>query len=257
MDAERGAQMDYFSSRGLRLAYQSEGQGRPIILVHGFAATHEVNWIVPGWSRALIDAGYRVIMPDGVGHGDSDKPYALAAYKLEDVARDIVTLLDHVGEGRVDIMGYSMGASIALVAAMNCPDRFGRVIAAGIGENLLRPPPDTEVVAEALLTDDVANIKSGRAAAFRSFADTNNQDRKALALCFAQARKTFPSEKLQNIQSSVLVIAGEKDNVAGHPKPLADLIPNAQASVVPNCDHMSMVAASEYRKAVFSFLNGT
>src|SRR5690606_10563983 len=102
-------------------AYRMEGQGSPIVLVHGFASTHKVNWIATGWSRALVEAGYRVVMPDGRGHGASGKPHESAAYALRAMAGDVVALLDHLGEPGADLMGYSMGGMVSLVAAAEWP----------------------------------------------------------------------------------------------------------------------------------------
>ena len=124
--------MEYFNSDGLKLAYRVEGEGDPIVLVHGFASTHRANWIETGWSRALTDAGFRVILPDMRGHGASEVCYHADDYALGAMADDLVALLDHLGEAGADIMGYSMGAMVALAAAMAHPTRFDRVVAAGV-----------------------------------------------------------------------------------------------------------------------------
>jgi pimeloyl-ACP methyl ester carboxylesterase len=247
--------LEYFSSRGLRLAYRMEGAGRPILLVHGFASTHRVNWIATGWSRALGEAGYRVIMPDGVGHGESDKPHEREAYALPAMAGDAMALLDHLGEARVDMMGYSMGAMISLIAAIEHGGRLGHVIAAGVGGTLLKPERDSKAVTEALLTDDPTSIKNESAALFRRFADLNKQDRKALALCFSKVREPFPVDGLSRITNPVLIIAGETDVSAGDPQDLAALIPGARAFVVPKRDHMKTVGDPQYKKAVLEFLS--
>jgi len=249
--------LDYFTSRGLRLAYRIEGptdKGRPILLIHGFASTHRVNWVATGWSRALADAGFRVILPDGVGHGESDKPHVAEAYALEAMAEDALALLDHLGEAQVDVMGYSMGAMISLVCAMNSPARFNRVIAAGVGETLLSPARDAQKVIDALLTDDPDSISSPGAALFRRFADLNKQDREALALCFARVREPFPVEGLARIENRVLIVAGGTDESAGSLEPLAARIPGAKAVTIPQRDHMKTVGDPAYKKAVLAFL---
>jgi len=252
--------LDYFSSRGQRLAYRIEapttGGGRPILLIHGFASTHRVNWVATGWSKALVEADYRVILADGVGHGASDKPHVADAYAREGMAEDALALLDHLGEAQVDVMGYSMGAMIALTLAMMVPARFRSVIAAGVGETLLSPARDAQKVIDALLTDDPDSIKSPGAALFRRFADLNGQDREALALCFAQMRAPFPVDGLADIQTPVLIVAGETDESAGKPEPLAARIPGAKAFVVPKRDHMRTVGDPQYKKAVLAFLAG-
>ncbi|MEX1153427.1 alpha/beta fold hydrolase [Parvibaculum sp.] len=248
--------VDYFKSDGLRLAYRVEGEGDPILLAHGFASTHRVNWIETGWSRALMEAGFRVIMPDMRGHGESDKPHEAENYTLSAMAADLVALIDHLGEPGADLMGYSMGAMVALVAAMEWPDRFDRVIAAGVGARLLDPDRDPGPVIEALLADDPASVTDAGARMFRVFADQNRQDRAALAACFEAVRAPFPVAGLAGISRPVLVVAGESDEQAGAAGPLAARIPGARAFTVPKRDHMKTVGDRAYKEAVLKFLAG-
>ena len=246
--------MEYFESDGLRLAYRVEGEGSPILLVHGFASTHRVNWIETSWSRTLIEAGRRIIMADGRGHGESDKPHDAADYTLEAMAGDVVALLDHLGEPGADLMGYSMGGMVSLVAAGLYPERFDRVIAAGVGERLLDRGKDSRDVVEALLTDDPASIASPAAKLFRTFADQNQQDRRALAACFEAVRADFPAELLPKIARPVLIVAGETDDQAGPATSLAARIPDGHAFTVPRRDHMKTVGDRAYKDAVLKFL---
>lgn len=246
--------MDYFQSDGLRLAYRVVGDGSPIVLVHGFASTHSVNWISTSWSRALVEAGHRVIMADARGHGESDKPHDPADYTLEAMAGDIIALLDHLGEPGVDLMGYSMGGMVSLVAAGTWPERFDRIIGAGIGERLLDKEKDADAVVKALLTDDPVTIKSPGAKMFRTFADQNHQDRKALAACFEAVRADFPTGILSRVIRPTLIVAGEADDQAGSPAALAAHIEGAASYIVPKRDHMRTVGDKAYKEAVLRFL---
>ncbi|MFZ3033637.1 MAG: alpha/beta hydrolase [Parvibaculum sp.] len=246
--------IEYFESGGLRLAYRVVGEGSPIVLVHGFASTMEVNWVRTGWSRALMDAGRRVIMADGRGHGASDKPHDEADYTFDAMAADVIALMDHLGEPGADLMGYSMGGMVSLVAAAQYPDRFDRVIAAGVGERLLAKEKKADDVVAALLTDDPAAIGSRTAQMFRLFADQNKQDRVALAACFAEVRKDFPDQLLARITRPVLIVAGETDDVAGAAGPLAARIPGGESFTVPKRDHMRTVGDKAYTEAVLRFL---
>jgi pimeloyl-ACP methyl ester carboxylesterase len=248
--------LEYFESDGLRLAYRVVGEGAPIVLVHGFASTHEVNWGTTGWSRALVDAGRRVIMADGRGHGASDHPHDEADYTLEAMASDVIALMDHLGEPGADLMGYSMGGMVSLVAASLWPERFDRVIAAGVGERLLDRNKKASDVVEALLANDPAAIGSRAAQMFRLFADQNNQDRVALAACFAAVRADFPDALLGRIVRPVLIVAGERDDAAGAAGPLAARIPEAQSFTVLKRDHMRTVGDKAYKEAVLKFLEG-
>lgn len=247
--------MDFFESEdGVRIAYRVEGEGSPVLLAHGFASTHEVNWVATGWTKALMGAGYRVILPDMRGHGASGKPHDTHAYTLSAMAADLTGLLDHLGEPGADLMGYSMGAMVSLVAAMETPERFDKIVAAGVGAKLLDPKRDPGPVIEALLTDDPSGIEDKGALLFRTFADQNKQDREALAACFEAVRAPFPVEGLSRIARPVLVVSGEADVQAGAPGPLAEQMPKGRAFTVPKRDHMKTVGDRAYKEAVLGFL---
>jgi len=72
--------MPHFANDNVDIAYLDEGAGEPIVLVHGFASTKEINWVNPGWVSTLTRAGYRVIALDDRGHGASQKLYDPADY---------------------------------------------------------------------------------------------------------------------------------------------------------------------------------
>jgi pimeloyl-ACP methyl ester carboxylesterase len=188
------------------------------------------------------------------GHGESSKSHEKEDYTLSVMAGDLVALLDHLGEPGADLMGYSMGAMVALVAAMEYPERFDRIIAAGVGAKLLDPNRDPGPVIEALLTNDPSSVESKGALLFRTFADQNRQDRVALAACFEAVRAPFPVEGLARIRRPVLVVAGETDVQAGEAAPLAARIPGARAYTVPKRDHMRTVGDKAYKEAVLAYL---
>src|SRR5438105_7017497 len=104
--------MPRFQHGSVEIAFLDEGEGEPIILVHGFASNKEVNWVQPGWIATLKRAGRRAIALDNRGHGQSSKLYDPAAYHTDTMADDVRALLDHLGIARIDTMGYSMGARI-------------------------------------------------------------------------------------------------------------------------------------------------
>ena len=125
--------MDRFASfDGAGIAYLTAGEGPDVLLLHGFAADHRVNWVAPGVVDALVAAGRRVIALDARGHGESDKPHDPDAYEDDAMARDARALLDHLGVDRVDVVGYSMGS---LVSTRLVPDeaRVRSCVLGGIG----------------------------------------------------------------------------------------------------------------------------
>ena len=136
---EGGPAMDRFSSfDGTGIAFITAGTGPDVLLHHGFAADHRVNWVAPGVVDAFVAAGRRVIALDARGHGQSDKPHDPAAYENDAMARDARALLDHLGVERVDVVGYSMGA---LVSTRLVPDepRARSCVLGGIGGKIRRP----------------------------------------------------------------------------------------------------------------------
>src|SRR5262247_1350770 len=104
--------MPSFTHGPVELDYLDSGDGEPVVLVHGFASTKEVNWVHPGWVTALTRAGRRVIALDDRGHGASSKLYDPAMYHSAKMAEDVLALLDYLNIERADVMGYSMGARI-------------------------------------------------------------------------------------------------------------------------------------------------
>ena len=125
--------MQRFQHDGVEIAFHDQGQGEPIVLVHGFASTADVNWVHPGWVATLTRAGRRVIALDNRGHGASTKLYHPAAYHSAVMAEDVRALLDHLGIVRADVMGYSMGARITAFFAQAHPARLRRAVLGGIG----------------------------------------------------------------------------------------------------------------------------
>ncbi len=128
--------MDRFHSfDGIQLAFQASGEGPPVVLLHGFAADSDRNWVRPGVVAALEDAGRQTILLDARGHGSSDKPYEPSAYASGAMARDVMSLVEHLGLEQVDVCGYSMGARTAMTLAAS-GERVRSAILGGVGRRL-------------------------------------------------------------------------------------------------------------------------
>src|SRR3989304_2374157 len=128
--------MQSFDSDGVRIANIDEGEGEPILLIHGFASNVAANWRDAHWVRALTEAGRRVIAYDNRGHGRSEKLYDPSLYGAPIMAEDARRLLDHLGVARADVMGYSMGARIAAFPALARPHRVRSLVFGGVGLQL-------------------------------------------------------------------------------------------------------------------------
>src|SRR5271163_4735861 len=124
--------MPAFAHGNVEIAFLDEGQGDPIVLVHGFASNKEVNWVYPGWVATLTRAGRRVVALDNRGHGASTKLYDPALYHSGIMAEDVRALLDHLDLPRADIMGYSLGARITAFLALAHPKRVRSAVLGGL-----------------------------------------------------------------------------------------------------------------------------
>ncbi|MGA8968744.1 MAG: alpha/beta fold hydrolase, partial [Pseudolabrys sp.] len=140
--------MPSFRNGAVEIAYLDEGEGEPIVLVHGFASNKEVNWVHPGWVAALTRAGRRAIALDNRGHGASSKLYDPSSYHSAAMAEDVRALLDHLKIERADVMGYSMGARITAFLAVNQPARMRSSILGGLGIRLVEGVGLPESIAE-------------------------------------------------------------------------------------------------------------
>jgi pimeloyl-ACP methyl ester carboxylesterase len=179
--------MPSFHNGPVEIAYLDEGAGDPIMLVHGFASTKEVNWVDPSWVDTLTKAGRRVIALDNRGHGASSKLYDPAAYARATMAEDVRALLDHLAIERADVMGYSMGARITANLAIAHPSRVRSVVLGGIGKRLVSGGALPQAVLDALEAGDPDEITDAQGFMFRRFADKTKSDRRALAACLRGA----------------------------------------------------------------------
>ena len=246
--------MPQFDSEGVAIAYGVEGEGDPILLIHGFASSARVNWHDTGWVRTLTGAGYRVITFDNRGHGESSKLYDPEAYPAPVMAGDARRLLDHLGIPRAFVMGYSMGARIATFLTLAHPDRVRGVVLGGLAANLIRGLGGSEAIAEALEAPSADSVGDPGARAFRIFADQTRSDRQALAACMRASRQRIGEAELTRIETPVLVVAGERDDIAGPVDILVRAIPGARGVVLPNRNHMNAVGDRTYKDAVIEFL---
>lgn len=248
--------MAVFSSGGVEIAYDVEGEGRPVLLIHGFSATAEDNWVRTGWVQALTRARFQVITFDMRGHGRSQKLYAPEDYTAEKIMGDALALLDHLGIEKADLIGFSMGAGISLRLAAAHGHRFGKVVLAGMGGRALEPAKPGNPIAEALEADDPSTVEDRSARAFRLYAEKLGQDLRSIAACARERRRGNIEELAAAIPNEVLVIAGARDELAGDPRALAELMPNARAEIIPGTDHMFALPNPMFKGAVMDFLTG-
>lgn len=248
--------MPHFTHDDVTLAFLDQGQGEPIVLVHGFASNKDVNWVAPGWVATLTGAGRRVIALDNRGHGASSKLYDPAAYHSRLMAEDVRALLDHLGLPRADVMGYSMGARITAFLALAHPARVRSAVLGGLGIRLVEGVglPRPELILAGFEAASLADVTDPVAHAFRSFAEQTHSDLRALAACLQGSRQSLERATLGRLAVPLLVAVGTKDEIAGSPQALAALVPGARALDIPNRDHMLAVGDRLFKAGVLDFL---
>ena len=234
------------------LYYEVSGSGPELVLLHPFPLNHHFwDEVVPA-----LTTRYRVLTPDLRGHGESAKPHVPEAYAREAMAGDVVALLDRLGAERADLVGYSLGARIALAAALLAPKRFPLVVLGGIGGRLFEPPASGTPMADAMEAADPNSIEDPLLRSFRHFADEQGEDRLALAALARHRDEPQTRAIVCRVSVPMLVVAGSRDVLAGDPQILADAIPGARAVTLPGCDHFSAIPHALFKAAVFDFLDG-
>lgn len=246
--------MQSFQHDGIEIAYLDEGEGEPIVLIHGFASTAAVNWVFPGWVSTLTKARRRAIALDNRGHGASSKLYDPAAYHSATMAEDVRALLDHLGLARADLMGYSMGARIAAHLALAHPERVRSIILGGLGSHLVDGVGLPESIADALEAPSLAAVSDSQGRVFRAFAEQTRSDLKALAACIRGSRQTLTRAEARAIRMPALVAVGTADEVAGSAHELAALLPAGEPLDIPGRDHMQAVGDKVFKGGVLAFL---
>ncbi len=246
--------MPRFISSGIELAYEVYGQGKPILLIHGFASSGIINWVETGWVEALGNAGWQPITIDNRGHGESRKLYDPKLYFAHDMADDAARLLDVLRLERVPVMGYSMGARISAFLALRHPERVVRALWGGMGLDLVTGLSTTEEIIDALTAERLEDAKGPVGRQFRIFADHSRADRAAPAACLTSSREPMAEADVRRIGQPTLVAVGEKDDLAGDPAALARLLGQGEAFVIPKRNHMLATGDAKFKARALEFL---
>ena len=247
--------MPSFHNGAVEIAYLDEGEGEPIVLVHGFASTRSVNWVYPTWVSELRKDGRRVIALDNRGHGESSKLDDPLQYSIAAMAGDVVALMDHLEIARADIMGYSLGARMAAWLAVNAAQRLRAAIFGGIGMAMIEGGGPGENVVAALEAPSLDEVTDPVGRTFRAFADQTRSDRLALAACLRGSRGLLSRAEAARIALPVLIAVGTTDEIAGSAEGLGQIITGSEVLDIPNRDHMRAVGDKVYKAGVVDFLS--
>jgi pimeloyl-ACP methyl ester carboxylesterase len=263
-----GLKKPFFDSDGVKIHYVVEGKedGEPVLLIHGFTATIETNWDTV--IKSLV-GDYKVIALDCRGHGGSEKPHEPKQYGLN-MVKDAVRLLDHLKIEKAHVIGYSMGAGIALQVAVRYPERALTVTLGGAGLPLPGREQQMSALADSLeqgkgLGPLIAFLTpKGRPQPTEEQIRTINaallarNDAKALAAVIRggliSKDLSLSEEQVKGIRVPMLALIGEIDPLRAGVDALKKQLPTVQVVVIAKADHITAFRQPEFSAQLKEFL---
>ena len=236
---------------GAEIVWRETGEGRPVVMLHGFFSDAETNWIKYGHAAAVAARGFRVVMPDLRAHGDSAKLHDASAYPPDVLATDNLALIAHLGLTDYDLVGYSLGARTSLrMMIMGAAPR--RAVISGMGYKGVIDATRRGDFFRRVLTQ-LGSFERGSPEWFaEAFLKTSGGDEKALV----HILDTFVSStdaELAALDRPILILCGEDDQDNGSAQELAEALPQARYQAIPG-NHMSAVAKADLGTAIAGYL---
>lgn len=216
---------------GARLAFLEMGEGRPLVLLHGFTVTAEQSWIAPGYASMFAANGFRVIMPDFRGHGRSAKPHELASYPPDALADDGLSLIESLKLTGYDLAGYSLGARIALRMLVRGA-KPERAALGGQGLDILNHSTSRTAKYRSFLSNTAPFQRGSQEWTLEDWVSLSGADPEALRLVLDTFVDT-PVGELRQITVPTLVIVGDEDRERASGDRLAAAMPNGRYISVP------------------------
>ncbi|MDC0008225.1 alpha/beta hydrolase [bacterium] len=238
------AQFDSFD--GTTIVYTDEGKGKPILLIHGFINSRK-NWDKSELKKELLAQGYRVIIPDLRGNGDSDKPQDDEAYQNDAEVKDLMALMNHLKIKKYKAVGYSRG-SIVLAKLLTQDKRVKKAVLGGMGIDFTNPNWDMRI----MFADAFAGNTNKTTQGAVDYAKSINADLRSLHLQQKYQPVTTKKE-LAIIRLKVLVLSGDIDTSNGNKEELATALPKGELQII-NGDHNNTYKSKGFADAVMAFL---
>ena len=238
---------------GVEVAFRELGEGRPLVLVHGFTCSVAMNWIEPGHAERLAALGYRLVLPELRGHGDSDIPRDAASYPDDIFVDDLLALIEQLDLRDYDLGGYSMGARTALRATVRGATP-GRLVVAGMGMGGV-------VDANGYRNDLYRKVFAGfgsfspdtREGRMEAFLRRTGADPQAMAHGLEASVDTTEAE-LASVSVPTLVVVGANDSLhRDSADRLAESVADGRLVVVAG-SHNEAAVGSELGEAIAAFL---
>ena len=229
-----------------KIVYTDEGEGYPILLIHGFINTRK-SWDNTALKKDLLAKGYRVIVPDLRGNGDSDKPHDNEAYAQNAEVTDLMFLMVHLRIRKYNVVAYSRG-SILAAKLLTLDKRVKKAVLGGMGIDFTQPNWDRKIMFRDAFNGKVTEETKGAV----EYAKSIDADLKSLYL--QQKYQSVTSKKaLALVKAKVLVIAGDEDTDNGDPAELQKAIPKSKLKIVKG-DHNGTYKTKPFSEAILSFL---
>ncbi|HET6504475.1 MAG TPA: alpha/beta fold hydrolase [Amycolatopsis sp.] len=240
---------------GIELTYRELGTGRALVLLHGFFSTAIENWVRCGHAEQLAARGFRVIMPDLRGHGDSAKPQDASAYPADVLADDGFALIEHLGLTDYDLGGYSLGGRMVVRMLVRGASPRRAVVAAQGFDEVVRPAGRTRAFFRHFLTN-LGKFKPGspeqRA---EDFLKAFRGDPTAL-LHVLDTIVTTPEEALSRIETPTLMLVGSEDSRRASAEALAAAFPHSHYVLMPGDHTTAFTEPDRLGIAIAGFLAG-
>lgn len=257
------AESRFFDSDGTRIHFVDKGEGEPVVLIHGFAASGRLNWELPGILDGLART-HRVLAMDNRGHGKSDKPHDVDQYGVRMVA-DVVRLLDHVELEKAHVVGYSMGGFITTKLVTSHPQRVASAVIGAAGWRrdaeprmaLLDEIGDSLESGQGLRPLMLALNPTDRPAPSEAALQATNQmimavnDPLALAAAIRGMRAmTVEQELLENNRVPVTAVVGSIDPLREGVDELAAVMNHLELVLIDQADHMTAIRRPELLRSI-------
>lgn len=240
--------MRFSSFDDTEIAYSDQGKGSPILLIHGFISNGS-SWYDSQLNKALIAAGYRVIIPDLRGNGQSERPQTPVSYQDNAEVKDLKLLMDHLNIDEYMAVGYSRG-SIILAELLTQDSRISKAVLGGMGIDFTNPQWDRRIAfADAFSGRVPLNTMTEGAV---NYATSIQADLTILGF-LQDYQPTTSKEQLAKIMTQTLVIAGDQDRDNGDPKKLKEALGNGSLTIVSG-DHNTTYRKVAFAKAVLYFI---
>lgn len=218
----------------------------PIVLIHGFATSAARTWGETGWLDILGDTGRDVLPLDVPGHGNAPNQREAESYATLEG-----DMLSQFPDAPVDAVGFSMGGRLLLTIAAQHPERFNRLVVAGVGRNLFESDPArSEAIAAAIAGE--LDQEDPEARFFHALAEAPDVDRDSLVAMMSSRRPELSGAMLERITCPVLVVIGEND-FAGPADKLVEALPTATHKILKNTDHFATPRNFQFIDATLEF----